>query len=247
MDAFAGYFIHHWLCLHLGVLHELQPMMSFFLMEMFTSTEGTSLPFAVWFPVTQLQRNILSHSARCGLSGLRIWTDDSFGLFRDFRKSNFAMDTKESDFVFGTFRFLPDWNYNRRCVWFAETTQQMKLSVKLSCPRPLQEKKSAHSNRVPPSLLCLLWLDPCCLDTVHTAVRLGHSQASEESGVNGTRKWLVIFLSNWVVFIFGSNCKKNVSHCIFSELWVVTWILKEYIMFILVTIEIFKLSGILQF
>lgn len=31
---------------------------------------------------------------------------------------------------------------------------------------------SAHSNRVLPSLLCLLWLDPCCLDTVH-AVKIG--------------------------------------------------------------------------
>lgn len=58
--------------------------------------------------------------------------------------------------------------------------------------------QSAHSicDRFPSSLLRLLWLDPCCLDTVHTAVWLGHSQASEESGVNGTRKYP--FFPRWI-------------------------------------------------
>lgn len=57
-----------------------------------------------------------------------------------------------------------------------------------------------NCDRISPSLLSLLWLDLCCLDTVHTAVRLGHSQAREESGVNGTRKTLFpkmyLFLDN---------------------------------------------------
>lgn len=82
-------------------------------------------------------------------------------------------------------------------VWFRtppKTNQKLllyKVKVQQKKKQYPSAGQSAHSirDRFPSSLLNLFWLDPCCLDTVHTAVWLGHSQASEESGVNGTRKY----------------------------------------------------------
>lgn len=68
---------------------------------------------------------------------------------------------------------------------WAKTAIETKRAVPVS-----QSISTLNCDRISPSLLSLLWLDLCCLDTVHTAVRLGHSQAREESGVNGTRKTL---------------------------------------------------------
>jgi len=75
-------------------------------------------------------------------------------------------------------------------------------SLKQSAVPVSRPISTLNCDRISPSLLSLLWLDLCCLDTVHTAVRLGHSQAREESGVNGTRKTLFpkmyLFFNNLV-------------------------------------------------
>lgn len=104
-----------------------------------------------------------------------------------------------------------------RC--FLNTQQLKRLSKTIGITNPTTRKKkkktaietksavpvsrpisTLNCDRISPSHLSLLWLDLCCLDTVHTAVRLGHSQAREESGVNGTRKTLFpkmyLFLNN---------------------------------------------------
>lgn len=139
------------------------------------------------------------------------WLDDSLGPFWDLRKSMLTWKQRNlSGVFFVDIPIILHWE-STRDMW--TLPRPLKLSIQNPVPIPFRKKfepfdqflstgQSAHSNRVLPLLLCLLWLDPCCLDTVHTAVRLGHSQASEESGVNGIRKWLVIFLSNWAVFYF---------------------------------------------
>lgn len=107
-----------------------------------------------------------------------------------------------------TFALPRDWKKMPTLI----TNQSRKA---LPCPPPLKKKKVQTPKdqflstglSALPSLLCLLWLDPCCLDTVHTAVRLGHSQASKESGVNGTRKWLVVFPQTYIQFL-GITLKK---------------------------------------
>lgn len=82
-----------------------------------------------------------------------------------------------------------------------EQEKKKKSAIEIKSAVPVSRPISTLScDRISPSLLSLLWLDLCCLDTVHTAVRLGHSQAREESGVNGTRKTLFpkmyLFLNN---------------------------------------------------
>lgn len=84
---------------------------------------------------------------------------------------------------------------------FPPQEQKKKSAIEIKSAVPVSRPISTLScDRISPSLLSLLWLDLCCLDTVHTAVRLGHSQAREESGVNGTRKTLFpkmyLFLNN---------------------------------------------------
>ncbi len=69
-------------------------------------------------------------------------------------------------------------------------SQEPKTAIETKCSSCQPANQHTQLWSISSSLLSILWLDLCCLDTVHTAVRLGHSQAREESGVNGTWKTL---------------------------------------------------------